>query len=477
MESSNNQLVRHQSGNFGADTSSPYIDQSLSTTQAGLQPDRTDAHVQSDQLEQVDQKSSEVAVQAMQPYQTDNKQSPQKAITDTSTETARYSRLERVDSGTSEFAVQAVQVYRTDMNRHNDRLERVVNGAMGLAAQENMTCRANMKEHGDRLERVVNAAMATASQAVQKAHETVATCEMTSQAALSANKDVSLAAIATARQGTESLEKIALDAHSMTREILQSTSAEAKSRSEEERKTKRDEQIGELRQQLADWRMLMHPNITQETMVGIALTKIAHLTYMEKRLAEQKQMEINQEEANRRLAADTLRSRTEKINIAKAAIEHSLTSLDNNELNLPLLLSCALVVCFASYYFGGGKTASIALISGCAMVVAIGSYRTVSYWSDLSNRKKWLGIYIRALERLSIEPRLTVRSAVQEILNSDLSIDNEHKNSTFTKQILGQIKDEPVTGDPAEVAPTIPSVLAFLVDHGTRQSIKSFSKL
>ncbi len=73
--------------------------------------------------------------------------------------------------------------------------------------------------------------------------------------------------------------------------------------------------------------------------------------------------------------------------------------------------------------------------------------------------------------------KLTVRSAVKEILDGDLSISDAQKNSPGTQRILSQIKNDSVTGDPAERTTTLPSALAFIVDHATRQSPKSFTEL
>ncbi len=325
---------------------------------------------------------------------------------------AHSDRLERVTHGATELASRELQASRAEMNAHSDRLERANQAAAELASRELQASRTEMNAQSNRMERVTHGAFEVISKSTQKAYELVKKSEQTSLAAVSSSQQVSLAAIQTTRQGAESMERIALDAQGMVRQVLQSTSDDVKLRSEEDRKARRDVKLEELLRERADWEMILNPGTPHAAIVELARTRIDLLTKLEQNLVSQKQREIEQEDqfsrermeaAHQRLAADTLRSRTEKINLAKTAIEQSLSSFDNKRLYLPLLLSCALVVCFASYYFGSRRTAAIGIALGCAIFTEE-VYRTSPYYSNLSNRKKWLGIYIRALDRLTTEP-------------------------------------------------------------------------
>lgn len=153
-------------------------------------------------------------------------------------------------------------------------------------------------------------------------------------------------------------------------------------------------------------------------------------------------------------------SRYKRIDLTQREINNILTEIGRNELsasNLQLILT-VVTVCFFVNTFAFESPACFVLFILClAGTLSTGS-------GEFHNKKKWLQIYMKSLDRIQQDPRMSIRKAAQEVYKEHFDIDTRNRYRSQFVKLLNAIPNALIEGDPNEESASIQGELMKLVN-------------
>jgi flagellar biosynthesis GTPase FlhF len=179
---------------------------------------------------------------------------------------------------------------------------------------------------------------------------------------------------------------------------------------------------------------------------------------------EQREKQVQaEEEARRRVEQATVRSRSDRIDLAQRSIKHVTSSLRSARDRRIGLIVCLCVLPFASARFSDPAVGAVVVC--VAWPVA---YHVYSHLPGINTKIRWMEIYEQSLDSLRKNPQMTVRQAVAQRIAVDAANKPAHQRTVDI--VLAKIADDRVEGDPREVLITIPAPLETLLVHANQSS-------
>ncbi len=158
-----------------------------------------------------------------------------------------------------------------------------------------------------------------------------------------------------------------------------------------------------------------------------------------------------------------LQSRNRQIKMARVSLEASYASLqDGRDWVRAACLISIIVLPIFSYKCSDERGLLTFPLTALSW---IGAFLVLRSCNQEDVKKKWVGFYLKALDRLAADEKLTVRQAVRAQLGDDRTISPETLASEEVQRALGRVGDVLVEGNPDEENSTIPAALRSLVEH------------
>lgn len=282
---------------------------------------------------------------------------------------------------------------------------------------------------------VMGGVVAFAGRTVYQAFNTNMAALQVVGAAVDSNRQVSLAAIESSRQGQALVAAVANTAMQTTREQNQQWMTFLESQNKDARQA-----------------LLLQMQMTYRILNAIIKnpTQAMPMTMQHKRHLRESMAAIRKIEREK-----AAHSRNARIDLVCSSIEHTIRALKNQKQREIALLFFASIAPIAAYYFGGlPMAASVTVISLLTL------YGEFALLKDIDLKMQWMKIYVGALNRLKPTRKLTVLSAVTLALAGDPTV-----SAVSNNHLLKGIPNTPVSGDPNEEITLIPNELQTLVDH------------
>ena len=294
------------------------------------------------------------------------------------------------------------------------------------------------------------------------------------QSALATTKDVALAVLASShetqqqqldliRENQERLFFLACRQQEQERNTAQTLCTALSQQGENHRAAEQDLQITFLKNEHGFLQMALdHP----EQQASLLSSREQQVYSALIGLQQTKQRE--QEAKTRAAIADF---RQKRIDAVQNSIKHTISSIKSEQQTKTAVVLAACTTFGAVTCLGDpAVTLAVAVASLCV------AYTLFSQLSDLQAKQRWMEIYSHALDSLQRDPTLTVRTAIEQQLQSDPSIDPAFLEAEKTQRILNTIPEEPLQRGPYQTGERPLPALEALLTH-SRAAPSSFHPL